>query len=358
MNQSVRIALGILIILCLYMLTGLVGCGSREEPASPVANTEERPVMTVQVREVEAVEIPREVLFSGKTAPSRTVRIKAETAGRIIEVADLRGQPLAEGGQIARIELYDREERLEQANAALEQAQLEYEASLRLQKQELRSSADVAQALSRLRGAQQLVRGMELEIENTRLTAPFDGILQERLVEVGDFVGVGDPVADFIDLDPIVVVGQVNEFQIGYMKIGETGHAELAGSGEVDGTIRYVAGEADPQSRTFKVELEVPNPGLAIPAGITAQIRVETERIYAHRISPRLISVSDDGVFGIKIVDADNRVQFIEADIVRFEPDAFWLGGLPREIRLITVGEDFTQPGDLVNVAAETIDWD
>lgn len=358
MNHSVKVALGIFVILCLYMLTGLVGCGGKDEPVAPVENLADRPVMTVQVRQMSAVEIPREVLFSGKTVPSRSVELKAETAGRIIEIAESRGKPVRQDEMIAHIELYDRENRLEQANAAHEQAKLEYEASLRLRAQELRSSADVAEALSRLRGAEQRVRAMELEIDNTRLEAPFDGILQERTVEVGDFVSVGDPVARVIDLDPIVVEGQVTEFQIGYMKIGETGHADLADGLQVDGIIRYVAGESDPQTRTFKVELEVANPGHRIPAGITAQIRVETERIRAHRISPRLISIADDGRFGVKIVDPDNRVQFIEADIVRYEPDALWLGGLPAEIRLITIGEGFTQPGDLVDVSTESIEWD
>jgi multidrug efflux system membrane fusion protein len=215
----------------------------------------------------------------------------------------------------------------------------------------------VAEALARLRGAEQLIRQIELEIDNTRLSVPFDGILQERPIEVGDFVGIGDPVARVIDLDPIVVEGQVTEFQVPHVKIGEIGHAELAGGRVVDGTIRYVAVEADPQSRTFRVELELPNPDYRIPAGLTAQIRVETERVFAHRISPRLISISDEGLFGIKIVDADNRVQFIEADIVRYEQDALWLGNLPRQIRLITMGEGFTQPGDLVEVADETVEW-
>ena len=357
MNRSVLIALGICAALALYMLTGLASCSSEQPAESSVPAERQRAVMTVQVRDMTAIEIPREVVVTGRSVPSRAVLLKAETAGRIQSVADLRGRSIREGELIAGMELRDRPERLDQAKAALEQAQFEYDAAHQLRTQGLLSPAQLAEALARLRGAQQLVTVMELDIEHTRISAPFDGILQERHVELGDYLGIGDPVARVIDLDPLVIEGQVTEFQVGYVKPGEIGHAHLSGGRMLDGTIRYVAGEADPQARTFLVELEVPNPDNVVPAGITAEIRIETERVLAHRISPGLISIDDDGRFGVKIVDAGNTVRFVEADIVRTEPDAIWLASLPEQIRLITVGQGFTQPGDTVEPVVETTIW-
>jgi len=357
MNRSVLIAIGIFVVLALYMLTGLGGC--RQKPEVPVAEVAGpgKALMTVQVREMQAERISREVMLTGKTMPNRSVDLKAETAGQVIAVADRRGMLLAEGELIAAIELKDREERLAQGRAALEQARLLYDAALRLQEQGLRSASQMAEALSQLRGAEQMVRAMELDLRNTKIIAPFKGVLQERLVEVGDYLGIGDPVARLIDLDPIVVEGEVTEFQIGFIRIGEVGHAHLADGRIVDGIIRYVAGEADPHAHTFTVELEVPNPKADILAGITAQIEVETEKVAAYRISPGLISIADDGRFGVKIVDEENRVRFVEADIVRSEPDALWLSNLPDKIRLITIGQGFTQPGDQVNVELEKAIW-
>ena len=356
MNRSVLIALGLFLSLVIYMLTGLAGCRETQQAAQEEASTGQ-PVMTVQIREMEAEEIPRQVVMSGKTVPSRAVELKAETAGKVIEVGELRGKAVKKDTVIARIELNDREAQREQARASLEQARLEYEAAVRLQERELRSESQVAEALSRLRGAEQRLRQIELDIRNTSLVAPFDGVVQERFVEVGDYVGLGDPVARIIDLDPLVVEGNVTEFQISFMHIGEPGVAELADGREVEGTLRYVAGEGDSRTRTFPVELEAANPDGAIPAGITAQIRVETERVWAHRISPGLISISDEGRFGVKIVDDNNRVRFVEADIVRAEPDALWLTNLPREMRLITIGQGFTKTGDLVDVTIEEVEW-
>ena len=356
MNRSVLTAIGIFVFLGLYMLTGLFSCGKEETAVTtPAAHAKAR--MTVQVREMEAQEISREVMLTGKTVPSRSVDMKAETAGKIIRVEERRGRLLREGDVIAEIEMNDRQERLAQALASLEQAGLEYDAALRLQESGLRSASQVAQALSVLRGAEQAVQSMQLDIGNTQIVAPFDGILQERMLEVGDYVSKGDPVARFIDLDPLVVEGEVTEFQIQHVRIGEIGHAYLPDGRVIDGVIRYVAGEADPQAHTFTVELEVDNTDMGILAGITAQIRVETERVLAYRISPGLISIADDGRFGVKIVNEENKVEFVEADIVRSDPDALWLSNLPPRIRLITIGQGFTQPGDTVNVKLETEAW-
>jgi multidrug efflux system membrane fusion protein len=353
MNQSVKIALGISVVLSLYMLTGLVGCGKKQKETPIDQEVVDKAVMFVRVSDLVATDISRTVVMTGKTEPSRAVDIKSETVGKVFRVGDRRGKATSAGTLIAEIEINDRLERLEQAKAALEEAKLQYDAAIRLQDKELRSASDVAQSLSALRGAEQRVRAIELDIRNTRLVVPFDGVLQDRFVEVGDYLGIGDPVARILDVDPIVVSAQATEFQIAQLKIGEHGVARLPSGKLVDGFIRYVAGESDSQSRTFLIELEVENPEMDIRAGLTARLEVETERVPAYRISPGQVSVLDDGRFGVKIVDENNRVVFVEADIVQSEPDALWLGSLPEKIRLITVGQGYVRDGDLVEFEVE-----
>ena len=355
MNRSIWIALGIFVALSLYMLTGLIGCSRGAEKGEEAVP--EKRLMAVEVREMESQVIPREVVLTGKTLPSRKVLLKSETAGRVVEVAEMRGRPVREGELLARIELNDRQERLEQARAGLEQARLEHEAVLRLREKGLRSASQVAEALSRFRGAEQRLRAIELDIRNTEIRVPFDGVLQERMVEVGDYIALNDSVAEVIDLEPLIIEGEATEFQIDLLEIGEVGHARLSDGSEVKGHIRYVAGQSDASTRTFSVELEIPNEGGHIPAGMTARLAVETERVPAYRISPGLISISDEGSFGVKVVDEENIVRFYAADIVKTEPDALWLSGMPEMIRLITVGQGFTQAGDRVEVSEESGEW-
>jgi len=355
---------GILLALLIYMATGLVGCsGSESAPDDLViADSAGRPAMTVSVREMTAVEIFREVTVAGNTAPARAVDLRAETAGRVEAVVAARGAYVQAGQVIARITADGRHERLAEYRALLDQRRLEFDAAERLSERQLQSENARALAIANLRAAERLVADAEIDIGYLEIRTPFDGILQERTVEVGDYVSVGDHVARCIEIDPLVVRGEVSEANVRYVKVGEEGFAHLSTGEELAGHIRYVASEAHPQTRTFAVELEVANPAGRVPAGrvpagLSADIRIETERVLAHKVSPALISIADDGRFGVKYVDDDNIVRFVPADIVRSSPDTLWLTGLPERVRLITIGQGFTNEGDRVAVQPEPATW-
>ena len=68
----------------------------------------------------------------------------------------------------------------------------------------------------------------------------------------------------------------------------------------------------------------------------------------AHFVTPALLSLADDGAIGLKTVDERNRVRFRPVDIIKDTPDGVWLGGLPAEVRVITVGQDFVSAGQEV----------
>lgn len=356
MKRSVLIAFGILVAIGLYLLSGLIfGKETREEATAEESGPR---LMTVRIRELAAEDIPREIVLVGKSEASRSVDLRGEIEGRVTKVILERGRFVKAGDLVAQIELRDRPERLSQAKAVLAQVRLEHESAKRLFKTGLRSEVELARSEAVLRGAEQVVRGLEIELEKTRIIAPFDGFLEERDVEEGDFVRVGERIARVLDLDPLLVVAEATEFQRPHLKVGEVGHARFATGEALDGTLRYVGSEADSGQRTFTVELEVANPDGAISAGYTAELAVETERVAAYRISPALISISDNGTFGIKVVDEDNIVRFYEADLVKASPDYIWVTGLPDRVRLITFGQGFVKEGDLVEVDVAPDGWD
>ncbi|MEY3000164.1 MAG: hypothetical protein RL648_378 [Verrucomicrobiota bacterium] len=355
MNRSVVIALGILLAIGLYLLSGLIGADAPPEEV-PVDAPGARS-MTVRVKQLEAEEVPREVVLVGKSAPSRVVDLRAEVEGRVEAVPGERGRFVKEGDDLVRIETRDLPERLKQAKAVEVQSRLEFASAERLHEQGLRSEADLAGMEAALRGAEQRVKALEIELQKTRVKAPFDGFLQERDAEVGDLARIGERLARVIDLDPLIITAEATEFQRDYLKVGEIGHARLASGRELDGVLRYVASEADAARRTFTVELEVPNPDGELGAGFSAEIAVETERVWSYRISPALVSIADDGTFGIKVVDEADRVRFYVADLVKTSPEYIWVTGLPTRIRLITFGQGFVKEGDMVNVQLDESDW-
>jgi multidrug efflux system membrane fusion protein len=178
--------------------------------------------------------------------------------------------------------------------------------------------------------------------------------LQARSVEVGDFVKRGDPIATYVDNRTIIVSANLSEFDARYVEVGDQAEARLATGETVSGRIRYVAPVADEATRTYTVELEVANPGGALRAGGTAELRIPAESVLAHRVSPSLLTLDDAGNVGVKIVNDDGLVEFVVADVALSSSDGVWLAGLPQTATIITVGQGYVAAGARVTAVPES----
>jgi multidrug efflux system membrane fusion protein len=172
--------------------------------------------------------------------------------------------------------------------------------------------------------------------------------LQDRYVELGDYVNAGDEVALLVDTDPLLVVGEVAERHVQPLGIGKSGVARVSSGEPLAGTVRYLAPVADEATRTFRIELAIPNEGSRIRGGMSAELKLAAEEITVHVISPALLALDDEGVVGVKAVDASNRVRFYPVDIASTDSEGMSVTGLPPELDLITVGQGYVRAGDLV----------
>jgi len=329
------------------------GGGAPETRKPPAELSAADKIPLVRVRRQSARPRVSEVVLRGRTEAWRTVDVKAETHGRVIEVRVDRGDQV-EGGQIiAQLAPEDRPAKLKQAEALLEQRHLEYRAAERLSKKGFRAETQLAGARAALELAQAAVEYAQLALDNTEIQAPYDGLVEERLIDIGDFVEKGDRIGRVVDLDPILVVAQVSERDIGRLEVGAPGRARLIADREVSGKLRFVGAMADPATRTFRVELEVANPDGEIPDGVTAELRIPMERILAHLVSPATLTLTDEGVLGVKTLEADGTVGFHPVKILESGPQGMWVGGLPEQVTFITVGQEFVTAGQPVQAVEE-----
>ena len=118
------------------------------------------------------------------------------------------------------------------------------------------------------------------------------------------------------------------------------------------GKVSYIAPVADPATRTFRVEISTPNPDYSIKDGLTAKVRISVEKKRHTKSHPLFLSLNDVGQIGVKIVDAQNKVQFVPVTILSDTSDYMWIRGLPDNVRLITVGQDFVSHGQTVRPVA------
>ncbi len=356
MRASYLIALAIAVGLAGWMASGqpavralFAGAVETVTEAPAVAEVDRRP--RVRVMTSEAQPMAPELVLHGRTEPHRDVTLRAETFGRVAEILVAKGATVRTGDPVLRLDPREREATLDQARAVLRQRELEYEAARRLGSRGFQADNAVAAALAQLEGARAEVRAREVNLDHTTVRAPFDGLLDDRMVEVGDFVDTGDPLAHVVELDPLLVTGEVAETQKARVGVGTVVEVDLADGSRHEGELRFVAQRSDAATRTYRIEAVVPNPERAAPAGMSATLRLRFPVRPAHRLSSALLALDEHHVLGIKAVEA-GVVRFLPVEIVRADADAVWLTGLPERIDVIVVGQGFVRDGDAVNAVA------
>lgn len=352
--KSWLVSLAIIFAVAVWLISGQIG-GSSEIVSSADDMIAKSPAAknAVRVRTQSAELVLRTIIVNGKTAPARFVELSAETDGRIVSIGADRGANVERGGIIVRLDERDRKARLAQAEATVRQREVEYEGRLKLKSGGYVSEAQLQEAVALLEAAKAERLRAQLDLGYMNIRAPFAGALQSRVVEVGDFVKRGDPIATYVDNRTIIVSGSLSEFDAHYVNVGDMAEAQLATGETVHGRIRYVAPVADDATRTFDVELEIDNADGALRIGGTAELRMPAEEVLAHRISPSLLTLDDAGNVGVKIINNDGLVEFVVADIALSSNDGIWLTGLPQDATIITVGQGYVANGSRVDTVAE-----
>jgi multidrug efflux system membrane fusion protein len=172
------------------------------------------------------------------------------------------------------------------------------------------------------------------------------------MVAIGDYMVAGTACAWVVGADPFLIVGAVSESQIAQVSPGTEGSARLVTGETVEGKVTFLASAADSQTRTFRVELTVPNPDFKLRDGITADIRIRSSSVPAMQLSPAILSLDDSGKIGVKIVE-NGIARFFAVALVADDKDGVWVAGLPDEATVITVGQEYVKDGEAVNAVPE-----
>ncbi len=307
----------------------------------------------VRTRLIHASPQVRHLRVRGKTQNKRTVTILSEARGALVERPVERGSSVAEGDLLCRISIEDREATRLEAQEALNQARLEYEGALELEKDGYLSETGVAQARARKAAAAAALTRSQLALDRTRITAPFAGVVETVHQEVGDYLVSEKPCVTLVDLDPMLLTGQVPEREVGKLAVGDPAIGILSDGARVEGQVSFVGQQSNAETRSYPIEIQVANPDQRLRSGITALILIPVAEVMAQRVSPALFSLDDAGVIGIRTLDNDNRVRFHPVDIVRDDVDGVWVTGLPERTTLITVGQEQVTPGELVEPERE-----
>ena len=290
----------------------------------------------------------RVVTLRGRTEPHKTLEVLVRTAGIVERSKFHEGERVKAGDILCELDMSDRASRLARAQAEQASAKRDFEAAEKLAKRKFVSEAKLASELARLNAANASIEQIELDMKWTNVRAPINGTLSHRPAEEGRYLKVAEICARIVSLEPILAVGQLAEREIGTVKIGQPAQITLVTGQELEGTIRFIAPQGDVATRTFRVEIEAPNPGGKIRSGITSEINIPLTSVRAHLLPAALVSLDDKGVVGVYAVGNENKVEFRKITLLSLSREGAWVTGLDDRITLITVGQHYVLPGQTI----------
>ena len=355
MSKNITSASIVAGLLILWLASGLwddqtvaseIALAAESEAAEQASQTTQNRVR-VELKQAE----PRmqSVVLRGRTEAKRSVEVTAEISGQIVKRSAERGQQVRQGQLLCEIATNDRAMAVEEAQAALEQAEIENEGSLELAARGLLSEVAIAAAAARREAAEAHLERQVLNLARTQITAPFDGVVEDLHLDEGDYAMPGDACATLIDLDPMLVAAQVTEEQVEYLQLGSLVKGSTRIGRPLEGELSFIGNQSDPVTRTYTVEITVDNEDYGLRSGLTVSLRVMLDEVKAHGIAPSLLTLNEQGEMGVRLIDASNRVVFSAVKIIEDGPDGMWVTGLPDTAALITVGQEYVAAGTIVN---------
>lgn len=314
------------------------------ENALPGSGTA-RDGMQVVVRRSVAEVRPLYLSLSGRVEAARNVTVKAETTGTISAAPAVEGTIVEKGALLCGFDVEGRNARVRVAEAELAQKQKSYNAAAELAAGGYATEQRLATTKAALDAAQAAVDLARSELAKAQMRAPFRGVFETRMATVGEFLGPGGSCGVVVELDPVVVIADAPERQATQIRLDAPSRLKLSDGADAQGRVRYIAKTADPTTRMFRVEVEVPNPNNAIPVGRIAEVRIQTGQGDAHKVNPALLALDGQGRIGVRYLDVGGVVAFAPADIVDETAEGTWIAGLPREALIVAEGQENIRPG-------------
>jgi multidrug efflux system membrane fusion protein len=329
-----------------------------QAPAPNVAKQAEEK-FRVAVTTVNAQEHQPKLVLSGRTEADKKVSIVARTQAIITELRVKRGDRVKAGDVLAVLTDDGRAAQLAQARALVQQRKAEFEARTQLIEKGNLPKLEINNISAQLRAAEAALAQAEAEIQRIRITAPWDGVVDQVTAERGQFLmmmpamaagaGGGNEIARMISLDPIVVIVEVSEKKLGGVRIGEEAELRLVSGEVVKGKVRYISKSAAATTRTYRVDIEAANPDNKIPDGITAEVAISMATVQATKVPRSALTFSAQGKLGVRAVNAENKVVFIPIEIVDDEHQTMWVKGVADGTRVIVQGQDFVRENQIVD---------
>jgi multidrug efflux system membrane fusion protein len=295
--------------------------------------------------------VKTDLILRGQTTAIRKVDVKAELNGSIISKPRSKGSIIKKDDLLCEIEKGVKFSSLSESKVRLQEAKTKAAVVKSLGKKGYSTETNSLNQQTILESAKANVAKAEYEISKLQIRAPFSGILENNTAELGSFLTQGSLCATLIDLSSIKLIAYIPESQINLVSLGSKSRGTTASGVQTTGRVTFISKSADPVTRTFRVEVSAEN-SKQIRDGETVEIKIELQTKKAHLLPQSVLTLNEQGQLGVRTV-YEKRARFLPVKVIRDQMNGVLITGLPEKVIVITVGQEFVNDGQLLNVSYE-----
>lgn len=255
------------------------------------------------------------VELQGSVKTKENIIIYPELPGILIDIYVKKGQKVNKGQLLASIDDGGLEQQVSQLEIQAGLAQTTFERQKRLWDQKIGSEMAYLQAKSNYEAQNKAVKQLKIQLDKTRIKAPFSGVIDDIMTDEGSVVSPGQsPIIRIVNLNNMYIEADVPETYVKDITKNKTVEVEFPVlSKKMDAIISQAGNFINPANRTFKVEVSVPNKDENIKPNMTAKIRINDYKNNAAILIPQgIISENASGqqyIFIVKNKTKNNEVQ-------------------------------------------------
>jgi multidrug efflux system membrane fusion protein len=347
------LALVVFVAAVLWVLTGhfaAVGSETPEPGATEAEAVVETPKRTVAVVRAEVTDYARLIRISGVTEADKLAILAARSNGVVQELTAEAGDTVQRGAVVMLLEGEDVRAAVKTAQDQLAQAAEQLAVGETLSAKGSLPETQLTARRAAKSAAEGALSQAQAAADRLSLVAPFAGTVDAVNVEEGEWVQQGTPIATLIALDPIIVKAEVAERDVAHVAVGAKALVRLVSGVELEGTVKHLARKASDKTRTFALEVDLPNPDGAIPSGMTAELRLTAATQPALTVPRSVLTLNEAGQVGLRVVIEGDIAAFLPVDLIDDTEAGFVVTGVPQGARVIVAGQDLVRDGDAVAV--------
>ena len=292
------------------------------------------------------------LIIRGRTEAIRKVEVRAEVNGGVISEPRLKGSRIKKDETLCEIAAGTRFVTLSEAKMRLLEAEKKSNVVQSLGEKGYSTETNKLTQKTILETAKAQLAKAEYEISKLVIKAPFAGILEDNTAEIGSFLNIGSLCATIIDLSEIKLIGYIPEVKIREISLGSIASGTTVSGISTTGKVSFISRQADPITKTFRVEILANNSKELMRDGETIEIEINLDSNKAHLLPQSVLTLNDEGEIGVKTV-INNKVEFFRVNILRDQQNGLLVDGLPKVVDVITVGQEFVVNGQEVSISYE-----